>query len=76
MKLSDVKIGLALTGLEPEKVCTVLAATFLAEGALQVVYSLPDGTVKVRLLGSGEESALSVAEADRPLTFEGDPGSF
>jgi superfamily II DNA or RNA helicase len=76
MKLSEIKAGLALSGLEPEKVCTVLAATFLAEDALQVVYSLPDGTAKVRLLGSIEEPALSVAESDRPLTFEGDPAAF
>ena len=44
MLLAELKAGLALVGLEPELVCTVIAVKVIADGAVQVVYQLPDGT--------------------------------
>ena len=52
MQLAELKPGLALVGLEPDLVCTVVAVNVIADGAVQVFYKLPDGTIKERLLGT------------------------
>lgn len=52
MKLSDIAPGQALSGLDPDKVCTVVAAARISEGAVQVVYRLPDGSFRERLIAT------------------------
>jgi SNF2 family DNA or RNA helicase len=76
MQLAELKPGLALVGLEPELVCTVVAVTSIAENAVQVFYKLPDGTLKERLLGTADENAISVALTERPWAFDGDGAAF
>jgi len=76
MKLTDIKPGLALEGLEQDRVCSVVAATALSEVALQVVYKLPDGTLKERLLGPADLESIKVAKTARPWAFDGNPESF
>ena len=39
MLLCELKLGLALVGLEPELVCSVVAVNVITEGAIQVVDS-------------------------------------
>jgi hypothetical protein len=51
MKLESITPGLSLTGVEPANIVTVVATVPIAEGALQLVYKTPDGTLKDRLLG-------------------------
>lgn len=69
MQLSELKPGLALVGLEPDLVCSVVAVNVIAEGAVQVFYKLPDGGFKERLLGTADESAIAPATAERPWGF-------
>src|SRR5687768_3352789 len=76
MLLADLKPGLALVGLEPELVCTVVAAVPIAPGAVQVYYKLPDGTLKERLLSTADEASITVALAERPWAFDGDGAAF
>ena len=76
MQLSELKAGVALDGLEPELVCTVVAVNVIAEGAVQVFYKLPEGTFKERLLGSADEAMIALATTERPWAFDGDPAAF
>ena len=76
MKLSEITAGLSLAGLEPERVCAVIAATPFGDSALQVVYRLPDGTIKERLLSLADEASISPAATERPWAFDGDPADF
>lgn len=76
MKLSEITAGLSLAGLEPDRVCTVIAANRVGDAALQVVYRLPDGTIKERLLGPADEAGIAPAATERPWAFDGDPAAF
>ena len=76
MKLADLKPGLALVGLEPNVVCTVVAVVPIADGAVQVYYKLADGGLKERLLGAADEATISVAVSERPWAFDGDGAAF
>lgn len=76
MKLSELKPGLALVGLEPDLVCSVVAVNVIAEGAVQVFYKLPDGGFKERLLGTADESTIAPATTERPWAFDGDAAAF
>lgn len=76
MQLAEVKPGLALVGLEPDLVCTVVGVTPIAAGAVQVFYKLPDGQIKERLLGTADEPTISAAVAERPWAFDGDGAAF
>ena len=76
MQLAELKPGLALVGLEPDRVCTVMAVVPLAENAVQVIYRLPEGAIKERLLGPADEATIAVATVERPWAFDGDAEKF
>jgi superfamily II DNA or RNA helicase len=76
MKLAEITAGLSLAGLEPDRVCAVIAANRVGDAALQVVYRLPDGTIKERLLGQADEAGIAPAASERPWAFDGDPAAF
>jgi SNF2 family DNA or RNA helicase len=76
MRLEDVAPGISLTGLEPTAVVSVLATVPIADGAVQVIYKLPDGTLKDRLLNRADEATIDLAIAERPWSFDGDGANF
>src|SRR3989441_12050803 len=76
MRLEDLTPGHALIGLESAVVATVVAVVPIAEGAVQVIYKTPDGTLKDRLLGRADEDGIAVATQERPWAFDGDGGAF
>jgi hypothetical protein len=76
MQLSEIKAGLALVGLDPELVCTVVAVNLIAESAVQVFYKLPEGTFKERLLGIADDATIALATTQRPWAFDGDAAAF
>ena len=76
MQLQSIKPGMALTGIEHSVHVTVVAVVPIAEGAVQVVYKTPDGTLKDRLLSHADESSISVATNERPWSFDGDGEVF
>jgi len=57
MQLAQLKPGLALVGLEPDLVSTIVAIVPIAEGTVQVIYWLPDASGAGSLLGSTTEIA-------------------
>jgi superfamily II DNA or RNA helicase len=76
MKLESIISGLSLTGVEPAFVVSVVAAVPIAEGALQLVYKTPDGTLKDRLLGRADEANIALAMTERPWAFDGNGEDF
>ncbi len=76
MELQSINSGMALAGIEPSALVTVVAVVPIAEGAVQVIYKTPDGTLKDRLLGRADEASISVATAERPWSFDGDGETF
>jgi superfamily II DNA or RNA helicase len=74
--LEKIQAGMALAGIEPAVVCSVVAVVPIAEGAIQVIYKTPDGTLKDRLLGRADEPLISVATVARPWSFDGDGEAF
>lgn len=76
IRLEDIKPGLPLTGLEPAVIGSIVAVVPIAEGTVQVIYKMPDGTLKDRLLNRADESNLSLATTERPWSFDGDGETF
>jgi hypothetical protein len=76
MQLGQMKPGIALVGLEPDLVSTVVAIVPIAEGTVQVIYRLPDGTIKERLLNAADEASIALATSERPWAFDGDGATF
>ncbi len=76
MRLEDISQGIALCGLEPSAIATVIAVLPIAEGAVRVIYQTPDGTLKERLLGRADEESVAVAISERPWSFDGDGEAF
>src|SRR5437867_1950672 len=76
IRLEDITSGLALTGLEPAVIGTVVSVVRIADGALQVIYRTPDGTLKERLLNRADEPTISLATTERPWSFDGDGETF
>jgi len=76
MKLEEIASGASLEGVEPSSVVTVVAAVALPPDSLQLVYRLPDGALRERLLSRADEASLNVATARRPWSFDGDGAAF
>src|SRR5689334_777168 len=76
MQLAELKPGLALVGLEPDLVCTVVALNVIADSAVQVFYKLPEGIFKERLLSTADEATIALATTERPWAFDGDAAAF
>jgi superfamily II DNA or RNA helicase len=76
MKLEEIANGASLDGVEPGRVVTVVAAVSIAPDSLQLVYRLPEGGIRERLLTRADEPSLTVATITRPWSFDGDGASF
>jgi len=76
MRLEDLAPGTSLVGLESSVVATLVAVVPIAEGAVQVIYKTPDGTLKDRLLGRADEATIALATEERPWAFDGDGENF
>ena len=78
MRLEDIQPGSALTGLEPTAVTTVVAVVPIGEGAVRVIYTLPDGSLRDRLLGRIDEAGIARLLPNAPghLTATPRPSSW
>ena len=74
--LESITPGLALTGLDPTGIGSVIAVVPIADGAVQVLYKTPDGALKERLLNRGDEPNIAIATTERPWSFDGDGEAF
>ena len=73
MRIDEITSGSSLTGIEPSAVATVIAVIPIADGAVRVIYQMPDGTLKERLLGRADDESIVVATpSGNP--FNAEPG--
>ena len=66
MTLSSIQAGMSLVGVEPTQIVSVIAAVKISDAALQIVYRLPDGSIKERLLADADCESISEAVAANP----------
>jgi superfamily II DNA or RNA helicase len=76
VKLEEVTAGASLEGVEPATVVMVVAAIPIPPSSLQLVYRLPDGTLRERLLSREDEAALATPTTAHPWSFDGDGAAF
>jgi len=76
LKLEALKAGISLVGIEPSLIATVVAVVPIGDGAVQLLYKTPEGTIKERLLGHADEASISVATLERPWAFDGNGDDF
>lgn len=76
MKLEDIKNGASLEGVEPPNIVSVVAAIPVGPDSLRLVYQLPDGPIRDRILSRADEASLSLANSMQPWTFDGDGEAF
>jgi SNF2 family DNA or RNA helicase len=76
MKLEEISAGQSLSGVEATEIVTVVAKVPVSDGAFQLIYRVPDGTIKERLLNRSDESGIVLATTSRPFSFEGDGAAF
>ena len=76
MRLEEITSGKNLSGVEPAQIVTAVATVPHGDDALQLIYRMPDGVMKERLLGRADEESISVATTERPFSFDGDGAAF
>src|SRR3954454_2216721 len=76
LPLAALKPGQSLVGLGPNAVATVVAVVPIAAGAVRVIYTTPEGTLKDRLLNAADEPGIGLATVERPWAFDGDGAAF
>ncbi len=76
MKLQELQNGLSVTGLEGEIVASISAVIPITGTTLQVIYKLPDGSLKDYLIDESSVASIMKAEASRPWSFTGDAEQF
>ena len=76
LKLEDIRSGTQLSGVEPGQVARVVAAERTGDDAVTVIYKLPDGALRERMLFRGDEPSLSIAHAGRAWAFDAPGDDF
>jgi superfamily II DNA or RNA helicase len=76
MKLESIERGQALEGVEVDRIVEAIAIHPVSEDSFQLVYKLPDGSIKETLLDRSREEELAVATKETPWSFDGDGDAF
>ena len=67
MKLENLETGISLVGIEPTLIATVIAVVPIGDGAVQILYKTPEGTIKERLLGRADEAEHQPCHSRTPM---------
>ena len=76
VRIEDLQPGMSLVGLEATGISTIAAVVPISDDYVKVIYKTGDGSLKDRLIGRADEENISIADAERPWSFEGDGESF
>ncbi|MBE2203059.1 MAG: DUF3883 domain-containing protein [Chthoniobacterales bacterium] len=74
--LLNLTPGASLSGVEPTLVVTIVAVVPIPPESATLIYRLPDGTIRERLIGPADLDQISIATAERPWSFDGDGEAF
>jgi superfamily II DNA or RNA helicase len=75
LPLESIARGQHLLGIEVGRVVEIAAVVPIAEGSVQIFYSV-DGSPRERLLGRQDEENLALATVERPWSFDGDGETY
>jgi superfamily II DNA or RNA helicase len=75
VKLEDIRKGLTLVGVAPDRHATVVSVDAHGADSVELVYKV-DGALQERLLTRADEDSIHIAEAQRPFSFDGDGAAF
>src|SRR4051812_15130728 len=75
-KLEALTSNVALRGIVPDSLVTVVSVQWFGSEALELTYKTPAGKVANELLYRHDEPRLEVVEQGRPWSFDGDGGRF
>src|SRR5574338_551791 len=76
MKLEDLQPNIAVRGILPEALVTVVNVQWYGDNALELTYKDPSGRVSNEVLYRSDEARLQVAEKGKPWSFDGDGKLF
>jgi SNF2 family DNA or RNA helicase len=76
LKLEDIQTGVAISGLDPTKVVTVVTSIVVSPDVRTVIYRNQDGKICDILVSRQDEARLSLATLERPWSFDGDGAAF
>src|SRR5882672_4119652 len=76
MKLEDLQPNIAVRGIFPEALATVVSVQWYGDNALELTYKDPSGRVSNEVLYRSDEGRLQVAEKGKPWGFDGDGKLF
>lgn len=76
MNLEEIAAGQSLTGIESETISQVVAAIPIGADTIQLVYRMPDGTIRETLLDRKRAEDVTIATAQSPWSFDGDGEAF
>jgi len=74
--LQNIIPGTSLSGIEPSAIVSVVAVVPISVESSQLIYKLPDGTLRDRLIGPSDLDQISIATSERPWSFDGDGEAF
>jgi SNF2 family DNA or RNA helicase len=75
-KLEDLQPNAAVRGILPDTAVSVVTVQWFGSEALELTYKDPGGRVANQLLYRHDEPRLSIVEAGRPWSFDGDGALF
>lgn len=76
MRLEDLQPNVAVRGILPEALVTVVSVQWYGDNALELTYKDPAGRVANEVLYRSDEARLEVAEKGKPWSFDGDGKLF
>ncbi|MBW7876639.1 MAG: DUF3883 domain-containing protein [Candidatus Cloacimonetes bacterium] len=76
MKPEDIKPGTVIIGLDSSGAATVVVVTPLSDNAWEIVYRLPDRSIRDRMVSSEDVADFEEQKAGHAFGFDADPANF
>ena len=76
MRLEEIKTGLVVQGIFPEKNARIISVEQANTESISVVYELDDGSIGKRMLFREDEEKYSLVTDKKHFSFTGDPDEF
>lgn len=74
--INQLSPGISLAGIEPSLIVQIVAALPVTENVVTIIYRLPDGNIRERLLTEADFPSIAVATIECPWSFDGDGVAF
>ena len=76
MKIDELLPGIHIKGIEQGTFVTITAVVPVSDTSINLIYTLPDGSLKQRLISQSEADHLSTEIAQQPWSFTGNSKDF